>query len=69
LGCKKDLCIQCRILLDIDPWTGETNLGDHLDALCGVCNDKLKPYKKKAQVLQNELEDLYLDWLAKCKKN
>jgi hypothetical protein len=70
IGCKIDLCYNCRKYIYIHPWTGTDN-GDYPDIVCSDCNKKLIPWAAKAMEIMGEAEEkisrLEAAWEEECR--
>ena len=58
--CGKDLCEKC---IEIEKSTD----GDYREVYCKTCWDIAKPYHKKIDELEGEIENLYNECEVKCR--
>lgn len=74
IGCGKDICNDCIIWQEYDPFTGDHN-GDYPTCVCGDCDRYLsklfesdvRPIQEKIKHLNQEIEALRHKWLLACR--
>ena len=72
VGCKCDICTDCRLFVDVALWSGEIISSDYPDNLCESCYIKYEKYEGMIQEINDEtdrqLDALETRWLKDCRK-